>query len=278
MEESHNLEQGQEKLLDDIQFQKMLLENEKLKFEIEALKSKSTKLAFIEKYIPVITAFIAVVGFWFGIYQFFRQEKLASEKYITEQKIAAGRAAAEQKKYLDEQSFAAERYAAEQKRYFDEQKIASEKYTTEQRKDAERYAAEQREKLSSFQYELRRAFESKELELRKPLWEKQLAIYFEASAAAATISRTQDPVIRRKAEETFWQLYQGPLAIIETKEVSGAMAKFGDCLDGTEKCSDNVLGARSLELASAIQESLSKSWNVTVGDLPKDKYDYRKRP
>ena len=151
-------------------------------------------------------------------------------------------------------------------------------FRIQQKYNADRYAAEQSDKIRALENEFRKDKEAKERDFSRPLWEKQLDLYFEASAAAATISRTKDPVIRKKAEESFWQLYQGPLAVIETKEVSGAMAEFGHCLDGTRQCSDEDLEELSLKLASTVQESLSKSWNVMVGDLPKDKFDYRQRP
>jgi len=59
-----------------------------------------------------------------------------------------------------------------------------------------------------------------------------------ASEAAATIATTTDTAERRKAEARFWVLlYQGPMVMVETTDVSGAMKAFGRCLDGTEKCS-----------------------------------------
>jgi hypothetical protein len=59
------------------------------------------------------------------------------------------------------------------------------------------------------------------------------------------------------------------------------MAEFGDCLERkgdyeNKECSDEDLGALSLTLASTIQVALSEDWKVKIGDLPKDKYDYRR--
>lgn len=139
------------------------------------------------------------------------------------------------------------------------------------------YTNQQKENVRALDRQIQSNKETNEREFRKPLWEKTLALHFEASAAAATISRTKDPAIRKKAEETFWQLYQGPLAIVEDTDVSTAMANFGDCLDGTAKCSDEHLGELSLKLASTIQHSLSKSWNVPIGSFTEGKFDYRKR-
>jgi hypothetical protein len=150
-------------------------------------------------------------------------------------------------------------------------------FRVQQKYNADRYANEQSDKIRALEAEFKKDKEAKERDFTKPLWEKQLALYFEASAAAATISRTKDPEIRKKAEETFWELYQGPLAVIETKEVSAAMISFKNCMLATKTCGEKELGKASLELASTIQHSLSKQWNVMVGDLPKDKIDYNQR-
>jgi hypothetical protein len=55
--------------LHDTQFENLKLENDKLKLEIQSLTSSSWADK-VEKYIPVITALIAVAGFWFGVYQY----------------------------------------------------------------------------------------------------------------------------------------------------------------------------------------------------------------
>ena len=197
------------------------LENEKLRLEIEELKRPVGITGKIEKFIPIITALIAVIGVWFGVYQYFDQQQKEVEK----------------------------------------------------RKD------EEKERLQSFESELRRANDSRELELRKPFWEKQLELYFAASEAAATISTSSDPVHRRAAEAKFWNLYWGPLAIVEDAGmkkpedavIESAMVRFGWCLDGTEECSRAELKQRSLSLAHKLRESVGKSWDVKFADLSSKK-------
>jgi hypothetical protein len=72
-------------------------------------------------------------------------------------------------------------------------------------------------------------------EAQKPFWEKQLQTCFEASTAAATIATSRDKEAVSKAVDDFWRLYWGPLAIVEAREVAGAMVAFGTCLE-TENC------------------------------------------
>src|SRR5437016_10086000 len=117
------------------------------------------------------------------------------------------------------------------------------------------------------------ATESRDREFLRPLWEKQVALYFDASEAAATIATTSDPEERRKAEARFWTLYWGPLVMVESPEVSGAMKKFGNCLRGE---GDGDLRDLSLSLASAFQSSLTEGANLRLVEFSKGKIDYRK--
>jgi hypothetical protein len=45
----------------------------------------------------------------------------------------------------------------------------------------------------------------------------------------------------------------GPTVVVETKDVSGAMNAFGQCLDGSEKCSGGEIQDRSFKLASTLE-------------------------
>ncbi|HYX71479.1 MAG TPA: hypothetical protein VE732_01805 [Nitrososphaera sp.] len=117
--------------------------------------------------------------------------------------------------------------------------------------------------------------EQSKREFAKPLFEKQLALYLEATEATATIANTQDPTERKAAEKKFWQLYYGPLAIVESKDVSGAMKDFGDCLDGIIKnCDNSKLQELSLILATKAQKSIAHDWGATLFDFAKDKFHY----
>ena len=118
-------------------------------------------------------------------------------------------------------------------------------------------------------------------EFMKPLWEKQLATYFEASQAAATIATSTDPKEREAARNNFWMLYQGPLVIVESPSVSAAMKAFGQLL-ATETdqslgtATNKELARLSRELASAFQESLIEGANLRLDEFRKGKFDYRK--
>jgi len=111
-------------------------------------------------------------------------------------------------------------------------------------------------------------------EFMKPLLEKQLNLYVEASGAAATIASTSDEAERRKAKDTFWKLYWGPLVMVENKAVSGAMKDFGYCLDGTDTCTDADLKNKSLALASTLERSMLLNWNKKPDQFTSGQFDY----
>jgi hypothetical protein len=140
----------------------------------------------------------------------------------------------------------------------------------ENRKAAEVQSKKEREAADERTEQERK---SRDREFMKPLWEKQLNTYFEASEAAATIATTTDAAEREKARNKFWMLYQGPLVIVESPSVSGAMKAFGDAL-GAKTNAD--LKTLSLELASAFQESVIEGANLRLDEFRKGKFDYRK--
>lgn len=137
------------------------------------------------------------------------------------------------------------------------------------------YRAQQQANREAQADRSRKDTEAAQREFMKPLLQNQLSLYLQASTAAATISRSTDPTERKKAMNDFWRLYEGPLILVESKEVSGAMVAFGNCLDATEICDAGEMSKRSHALASRLQESLLKSWNTNPENFATDKFSYR---
>lgn len=206
----------QNALLVTARLEKLGLENEKLRLELESLK-QGNGLSSLIAYLPLITVVVTIAGFGFGVYQYRAQQQ-------------ANRVA-----------------QAEQSR-----------------KDREAREIQSKENL-----------ETTQREFMKPLLQNQLALYLQASSAAATISRSADPIERKKAINDFWRLYEGPLIMVETKEVSGAMVEFGNCLNATESCDEVEISRRAHALASRMQESLLRSWNTNPENFAADKFTYR---
>ena len=105
------------------------------------------------------------------------------------------------------------------------------------------------------------------MEAKKPFFSKQLELCEKASSAAAVLATkaTRNPGEVTKAAGDFWQLYWGPLGIVEGTSVEGAMVRFGNCLNG--KCGERSMPALSLELAHACRDLVSESWNLNLPPL-----------
>ncbi len=112
-------------------------------------------------------------------------------------------------------------------------------------------------------------------EFRKRYWEEQMRWYSEATQAAATIATAASLEETVEARRTFWQLYWGKLALIESREVEQAMLAFGlelsACEQDAAKCFEQSsdiseptpLRRRSYELAHCAAYSLTQTWNPT---------------
>jgi hypothetical protein len=60
--------------------EKLACEIEKLRAETESLRSSNRWENRVTRYAPIVTVLIAVASFWFGIYQFTRQQRAENEK------------------------------------------------------------------------------------------------------------------------------------------------------------------------------------------------------
>ncbi len=112
-------------------------------------------------------------------------------------------------------------------------------------------------------------------EFMKPLLDQQQRLYFEAASAAATIATASNAEDRRQAEARFWVLYWGPLVMVESTEVSGAMKAFGRCVTGEDNCPPLEVRNRSLTLASTLEASILKTWNARPEEFMKGQFVYR---
>ena len=120
--------------------------------------------------------------------------------------------------------------------------------------------------------------ETAEREFMKPWLERQREIYLQALSAVATVANTDDPAKRNGAMEEFWQLYQGKMILVETKSVSGAMVRFGRCLDGSENCSRAEMNERCRALATAMADSMAATARMTFKEFADNKFRYTSGP
>lgn len=100
-----------------------------------------------------------------------------------------------------------------------------------------------------------------------PFLSKQLDYCFEAAELAGKLSSTADAADWQAARTRFFELYWGPLAIVEDEDVARAMVSLKQALDAlkTSALPASSLAAPSLELGSQIRKLVLRSWQI--GDL-----------
>lgn len=103
-------------------------------------------------------------------------------------------------------------------------------------------------------------------ERQKPFVESQMKFYFEAAETAAQIPRTIESRAREKLTKRFWQLYWGPLAVVEDEEVERAMVAYGEQLKNVTWDAAK-LETLSLGVAHACRSSLKRLWVPELGGI-----------
>jgi hypothetical protein len=111
----------------------------------------------------------------------------------------------------------------------------------------------------------------------KPLLDRQTELYMEASKVVARLAQAPSPP-ERSVEDVrkFWELYNGPLIIVESHGVSGAMKDFGECLGHAAECSAGTLQARSRALSTAILKSIGADSKMTPSEFAASRFHYGK--
>ena len=187
-----------------LELQHLQVQVEKLGLEVEGLRAQKFWDRTVGRYLPMLTALLAVAGFWVGLIQY-NQERIGSDQRRTD--------------------------------------------------------------------ELRR-------ESARPFWDAQLKLYQRASEAAAVIATSKSADAVARAENDFWTLYWGPLAIVEdvgvekqpVAEVEQAMVQFGrSLLDRGWNPSRTELQGRSLALAHAMRKPVSPAFHLEAAPLTGEK-------
>jgi hypothetical protein len=102
------------------------------------------------------------------------------------------------------------------------------------------------------------------IEAQKPFLAQRQELYGQAAKAVAMLSTSNDAKTLAEAEATFWSLYWGQLATVESERVEALMVQIGNCLQDP-KCSQRR--QLSLDLAHAIREESAQAWDVFLPTL-----------
>ena len=105
------------------------------------------------------------------------------------------------------------------------------------------------------------------IEAQKPFLAQRQELYGEAAKAVSVLSTSNDEKTRTEAEATFWSLYRGGLATVESPRVEEIMVQIGNCIQDP-KCSKRR--KLSLDLAHAIREESAEAWDVLLPKLGQD--------
>ena len=136
------------------------------------------------------------------------------------------------------------------------------------------YQGEQQKNRDAQKEQADREQAAADREFMKPWLESQWDNYMAALSAATTLANSEDPVKVKQATDEFWALYQGKMILVETKEVSGAMVKFGRCLDGTETCDKQKKNERTRELGTVMAKSLAATAAMTYAQFTENQFKY----
>jgi hypothetical protein len=107
-------------------------------------------------------------------------------------------------------------------------------------------------------------------ERQKPFVELQMKYYFETAEITSQIPQASDEEARHKLIERFWQLYWGPLGVVEDDEMQTAMIAYGKELMQKEE-NPGKLKNLSLDVAHACRTSLKRLWVPELTELTKDR-------
>jgi hypothetical protein len=103
-------------------------------------------------------------------------------------------------------------------------------------------------------------------ERRGPFLTAQMKFYIEAIETVTKIPRAAEASVRDPLVQRFWQLYWGPLALVEDDEVARAMVAFGQLLRENSGDAEG-LEWLSLKIAHACRNSLKQLWVPELEDI-----------
>jgi hypothetical protein len=100
---------------------------------------------------------------------------------------------------------------------------------------------------------------------KEPFLRKQLELCHDASLSAARLASLANIDEWLLARQRFWELFWGPLSIVEDIDVKKAMENFGAELrelGDSPTLPAKLLGRHSFRLARAIRVLILKSWSI----------------
>ena len=124
-------------------------------------------------------------------------------------------------------------------------------------------------------------------ETQRPFLDQQFKLYSEAVSVVARLNSAHDKGTLGEGSDDldrFWQLYWGPLAVVEDSRVEAAMVYVGRSLTAIAEKDEGTcaksLKLASLNLAHSVRRSMEQHWGVALDTdqaLPKRIEDSTKK-
>lgn len=106
--------------------------------------------------------------------------------------------------------------------------------------------------------------QSSRSQAKAPFLERRLETYIETLKAVSDMATAPNEQVKTTARAKFWELYHGPMPLVETVEVNTPMDAIADCLRSHECDKEAPLRALAPPLIKACKESIEKEWHVTL--------------
>ena len=106
--------------------------------------------------------------------------------------------------------------------------------------------------------------DAKKKEFYATFWHRRMELYEQATDAAAAIAGAPNLEAVKLEHSRFWQLFWGPMSLVEDQGAKKAMEDFGGCLTAVEESSASMSSLRqpAYRLAKGLRESLARTWDT----------------
>ena len=117
--------------------------------------------------------------------------------------------------------------------------------------------------------------DTKQKEFYTTYWNTKLELFLETSKAASQVATATSVEDFNKARDKYWELFYGPLSLVEGDGVKKAMQVFSAHVPKEPLDSSAQLPMKSLEqpayrLTIELKKELGQAWRDPFSELPKD--------
>jgi len=114
--------------------------------------------------------------------------------------------------------------------------------------------------------------DAKKKEFYTAFWNKKMELFVRTANAASKMATTSSLVTFNNARAEYWEMFYGPLSLVEGSCVKRAMQVFSQCvpdkpLTSPDKLPLSYLQQPSYRLAIRLKDELARSWQSPFSEL-----------